>query len=137
MLRKSLLGLLSVLVSACGSGPILQYCTVDSRTPIQNSLGQCSDGEKDEVKPIAKMDKFACMSPGDRQRFLSTCKRNQSNPPIGVNVTYCVLDCADPLKRCGGSCSDGTTKTIYQLENFSCLSPRHNEQLIKYCKFGE
>jgi hypothetical protein len=129
----SLLALLGVLVSCGTGGPIVEYCTINSEA----KTGECSDGKEANEKtvPIQKLDNYVCMSPRDRQRFLNTCKRNQQNDPIGVSVVYCIMDCPLGSQACRSSCSDERIRSLPQLDNYSCLTPRHNEILMKYCKF--
>lgn len=141
MLRKVFLASFAILVSGCGDGPRISYCTIDARASAELHLAQCSDPEeKSFTSAFYNLNNWVFASPSDQERLLKVCKHNRKNPDdkMGAAVTFCVADCEFPAQRCALQCSDGVkgwTQTVEASDGYAGTSPRDTERLLRYCKF--
>jgi hypothetical protein len=141
VLQRISLILLVALTSSCKSGPDLTYWTIQPGPPGGQHGAQGASEKKDlGWAPLSQLDNYPCVSPRDRAKILEACKLNlKGKTSRGAAVTYCVIDCKDPAKRCEGQCSDGENGVswpIVLMNNYTCLSPRENADLLKYCKIS-
>lgn len=141
MLQKISLILLVAFLSSCKSGPDLTYWVIQPGPPGGQHGAQGASEKKDfGWAPLSQLDNYPCVSPRDRAKILEACKLNlQGKTSRGASVTYCVIDCKNPKERCLGQCSDGDFEVswpVSKMDNYTCLSPRENAQLLKYCKIS-
>lgn len=127
LLKLSAILFTTFSLAACGPKP-----TICISNPAEDN-SRCYDYEKkvSSQKTFIDMEGMICLSPVDFSNELDACKRKMPGPLVNA----CVVSILSQGFRCFDQVSQKPNVIPWEdTENYGCVSPQDQEQLLKYCK---
>lgn len=82
-------------------------------------------------KTYPEVDGWSCRSPADSQNVLNACKRHIKGP----TVNQCIVSADTKEFRCYDKATEkANVIAIEKTENYVCMSPADDKQMLEYCK---
>lgn len=115
------LGILSVALSSCASGPKVTVCVVDAK----NELYQCAD-HKDRKFSLPITTELECLSPYDMEAFLKACSKGKLIPVTICRYSNYNFVCQEPSGQ-------QYPISIPSADNYVCVSEQHRKRIEERC----